>query len=222
MGISDEVISVVRELFSTYSSGFLQYLPNITKGVLIIIIGYFIAMILGIAVRKSLYRLNLDKKLRKADLDDSFGRVSLAKLFGTLTKWFVFFVFFAEGISFLEIGFIKILSQELARWTFLITINVILIVFAFVFIDFVLYKVWEIRTKYDKAIQISARIIMTLIIIFTTLDQQGVNLSLLRSVFLLVIAAMLLSLSLAVGIAAGVGISRNFDGTFRKIGKKKR
>ena len=211
MGIGDEVYGVVQDLLSSYSTGFINYLPNLIKGFLIIIIGYFVAQFVGLVVKKILYRLNLDQKLRKADLEDSFGKVSLAKLFGTLAKWFVFFVFFAEGISFLEVGFIKILSQELAQWTFIITVNIILIVIGFVFIDFVLYKVWEIRTKYDSMIQISARILLVLVIVFTTLDQQGINLSFLKNVFLLLFAAVLLSASLAVCIGFGLGISKNID-----------
>ncbi|MAG16337.1 hypothetical protein CMO88_04715 [Candidatus Woesearchaeota archaeon] len=221
MGIGDEVYRVVHELLQSYSTDFVNYLPNLTKGSLIIVIGYFVAQVFGFVVKKALYRLNLDKRLRKADLDDSFGKVSLAKLFGTLAKWFVFFVFFAEGISFLEIGFIKILSQELARWTFIITVNIILIVIGFVFIDFVLYKIWEIRTKYDSAIQISARMLLVLVIVFTTLDQQGINLSFLKNVLLLIFSAILLSVSLAVGIGLGIGFSKNVDKAF-KLFKKKR
>ncbi|MBI2663963.1 hypothetical protein HYX10_01325 [Candidatus Woesearchaeota archaeon] len=210
MGIGDEVYRVVQDLAESYSAGLLNYLPNLIKGSLIIIIGYFAAQIIGFIVKKALYRLNLDKRLRRADLQDSFGHVSLAKLFGTLAKWFVFFVFFAKGISFLEIGFIRILSQQLAKWTFLITINVILIVLGFVFIDFVLYKIWEIRTRYDNAVKLLARVMLVFIIIFTTLDQQGINLSFLKNIFLMVFAGLLLSISLAVGIGMGMALSKNF------------
>lgn len=221
MGIGEEVYNVVRELLSEYYSGFVNYLPGLAKGFVIIMIGYFVAQLLGFAVKKVLYRLNLDKNLRKADLEDSLGRVSLAKLFGTLAKWFVFFVFFAEGISFLEVGFLKVLSQELAKWTFLITINIILIVFGFLFIDFVLYKIWEIRTKYDSAIQLFARLLLVAIIVFTTLDQQGINLSFIKNIFFLVLAAILLSASLAIGIGVGIGLGRSI-GTIKLFGKKKR
>ena len=134
----------------------------------------------------------------------------------------IFFVFFAEGISFLEIGFIKILSQELATWAFIITVNIILIVIGFVFIDFVLYKIWEIRTKYDRPIQITTRFLLVLIIVFTTLEQQGINLSFLKNLFFLVFAAVLLSASLAVGIGLGVGLSRNVDGAVKLLKRKKR
>lgn len=221
MGIGDEVYRSVQELISNYYHGFASFLPGITKGFIIIIIGYFIAQLVGFIVKKILYRLNLDKNLRKADLDDSFGKVSLAKLFGTLAKWFVFFVFFAEGISFFQVGFLSSLSHELAKWTFLITINIILIVFGFVFIDFVLYKIWEIRTKYDSFIQLFARILLVIVIVFTTLDQQGINLSFVKNIFFLIFAAVLLSVSLAIGIGVGVGLSRSI-GTINFFRKKKR
>jgi hypothetical protein len=220
MGIGDEVYRAVQELIGNYYAGFASFLPSLTKGFLIILIGYFISWIVGFVVKKILYRLNLDKNLRKADLDDSFGKVSLAKLFGTLAKWFVFFVFFAEGISFLEVGFLKMLSQELAKWTFVITVNIILIVFGFVFIDFVLYKIWEIRTKYDSFIQLFARALLVVVIIFTSLDQQGINLSFVKNIFFLLFSAVLLSISLAVGIGVGVGLSKNI-GTIRLFRKKK-
>src|SRR3989338_150271 len=107
-GIDVEVLNVIRELGIAYGAGFARYLPAITKATLIITIGYFLAQFLGWLTKKILYRLNLDIKIRKADLTDSFGKVSLARLFGTLTKWFVFFVFFAKGLSFLEVGFLEI------------------------------------------------------------------------------------------------------------------
>lgn len=222
MGIGDEVYKVVQEMLASYYESFIQYLPSLIKGLLIIIIGYFVAQFVGFVVKKALYRLNLDKRLRRADLEDGFGKVSLAKLFGTLAKWFVFFVFFAEGISFLEIGALKVLSQVLAKWIFLITINIILIVFGFVFIDFVLYKVWEIRTRYDSAIQLTARILLVLAVVFTTLDQRGINLSFVKNIFLLVFAAILLSASLAVGIGLGIGLSKNAENAFKLFKKRKR
>jgi hypothetical protein len=222
MAIVNNVYRVFQDVFANYTGTLINYLPNLITGFIIIVIGYFAATLFGFVVRRLLYALNLDKKLRKADLEDSFGKVSLAKLFGTLTKWFIFFVFFAKGISFLQIGFIKVLSQQLAFWTFLVTIDIILIVLGFIFIDFVLYKVWEIRTKYDDIIQIIARVLVMLIIIFTTLDQQGINISFLKSIFLLILASVLLALSLAVGIGLGVGLSGKLNKVAERFGKGKR
>ena len=209
MQIAEGIYRAFSEVASTYSKGLLEHLPQAALGLFIVIVGYFFAWIAGLFVKKVLYHLNLDQKLRKADLDDSFGKISLAKLFGTLTKWSIFFVFFAKGISFMDIGVIKIFSSEVAKWTLLITVIVIVIVIGFVFIDFVLYKVWEIRTKYDSAIQVSSRILLVLTVVLTILEQEGIDLSFLKTVFLLIFSAVLLSASMAVGIGLGVGISRN-------------
>lgn len=209
MKIVDEVYNVFGEVGYTYSEGLLEHLPRASLGLFTIIAGYFFAWIASIVVKKVLYHLNLDQKLRKADLDDSFGKISLAKLFGTLTKWSIFFVFFAKGIAFLDIGFIENFSSQVAKWTLIITVIIIVIVLGFVFIDFVLYKVWEIRTRYDSAIQISSRILLVLTVILTVLEQEGIDLSFLKTIFLLVFSAVLLSASLAIGIGLGMGISRN-------------
>ena len=209
MEIVDNVYQVFSDVGLTYFEAFLRHLPHASIGLFTIIIGYFFAWIASGIVKKVLYHLNLDQKLRKADLDDSFGKISLAKLFGTLTKWSVFFVFFAKGVSFLEIGFIENLSSHVAKWTLIITVIIIVIVLGFVFIDFVLYKVWEIRTKYDSAIQFSSRILLILTVVLTILEQENINVSFLKTLSLLVFSAVLLSASLAIGIGVGVGISRN-------------
>ncbi len=222
MGIGTDVLSTIAAVFSRYYAAVMDNISSIITGALIIIIGYFIAKIAGLVVRKILYRVNLDKKLRKADLDDSFGKVSLARLFGTLTQWFLFFVFFALGLPYLSVGALTAVAHLLARWTFIITGDIILIVVGFIFIDFVLYKVWEIRSKYDRPVQMVARILLVIIVLFTTLEQQGVNIDFLQNIFLLIFTAMLLSISLAVGIGLGIGIGVNASGAFKKLGKKKR
>ena len=209
MELADNIYQVFSDVGVTYLEAFLRHLPHASIGLFTIIIGYFLAWIASIVVKKVLYHLNLDQKLRKADLDDSFGKISLAKLFGTLTKWSVFFVFFTLGIRVLDIEPIKIFAEGVAEWTLIITFSVIVVVLGFVFIDFVLYKVWEIRTKYDSAIQISARILLLLTVVLTGLENGGVRLEFIERIFLLVFSAVLLSASLAVGIGLGVGISRN-------------
>ena len=221
MGFADEIYGAVYSFMQTYFERFADYLPSLGKGLLVIAIGYFFAWIVGFFVRKTLYRLSLDKKLRRVDLEDTFGRVSLARLFGTLARWFVFFVFFAKGIEILNIDFLILKSAELSAWISVVAVNVILIVLGFVFIDFVLYKVWEIRTRYDSAIQISARTLLIMIAVFTTLEQQGINLSFVRNLFFLSFAAVLLSGSLAIGIGLGIGLSKSF-GEIRLFNKKGR
>ena len=211
MNIIKHLSSDLSKLATNYYESFIDYLPNLIATTIVIGAGYFLSGIIGHLVRKLFYSINLDKMLRKADLDDSFGKISLARLFGTLAKWFVFFIFFTIGIRELNISILNSIYEQIAGWILAINISIIIVILGFICIDFILYKVWEIRTKFDSLIQFLSKATFVFVVVLAVLQNRGIDISVVLYPVIAVVALFVLPFSIALGIGGGIWLSKNMD-----------
>ena len=74
-------------------NGFVTILPGIIAAIILIIIGYFVALGIGHLVRMLLEKAGLDKYLEKSKFSKAVGHFNLSKILGEITKWYIFLIF---------------------------------------------------------------------------------------------------------------------------------
>ena len=211
--------ALIQPLETTFRS-FQEVLPGLAIGILVLIIGYFISSFLGFVVRKILYKINLDKRLRKEDLDDSLGHISIAKLFGTISKWSIFAVFLNQAVVFFELGVVSSALRTVISWLPNIIFAFVIIVVGLIFVDFVVHKILQLRSRYMHVIASLIKFILIFVVIFTALDQLGINIQFAQTIFLLFVGAVFLTLSLVVGIGLGFAVKDEAKGFLKFLRKR--
>ncbi len=208
----------LRELYS----GFLDILPGLLWFTIFVISGYLVSSFVGWITRKILYRINLDKRLRKLDLHDSIGDVSIAKLTGVILKWYIFILFLDEAISYLSLGPFSNFLDRLVGWIPSLILGVAIIIAGLILIDFIIHRLLELKNRYISLIGNIIKIILIIVVVFTAIEQLGINTQLAQNIFLVVIASVLITFSLALGIGLGLSMKDELKPIIQKYKKKLR
>ena len=122
-------------------NGFVTIIPGVVAAIILLIIGYFIAMGLGHLVRVIFEKAGLDAALQKAKFSKSVGAFHLSKILGEVSKWYIFLIFLAEAVNLLELGTLSALLQQFVLWLPNLIVAGLVIIFGVALAHFVSMKI---------------------------------------------------------------------------------
>lgn len=200
---------------------FIGFVPALVGAILVFFIGLVVAAALGKFAEKIFSTLRFDKAAEKLRLPDYFGKagvqVKISKFFGELIKWFLVLVFLMAATDILKLDQVSGFLNSVILYIPNIVIATIILSVTFLFANFVYHAV---RSSTKIAGVMSASLLATLIkwsvIIFgilAALIQLGIAVSLVNTIFIGLVAA----LSLAIGLAFGLGGKEEAAMMLRKI-----
>jgi len=197
-----------------------EVLPGLIAAVLVLIVGSFIAVILGHALRVVLEKTKLDNALRKAKLTKLVGHTNVPALLGELLKWYIIIIFLQAAASLVNLGTLSTLLNSFVLWLPNLLIAVIVMLLGLAAAYYIQVKVEE-HTKL-KGMRLSAVVMKWVVIILVALialRQIGVETGILENTFLLVIGALAGGLALALGISLGLSLKKDAEGLIKDIKK---
>jgi len=217
--ISQAVSQRISASLSTLVENFIAVLPGLISAGIVVLLGYLFALLIGAVVRNVLYRINLDKKFRRDDLDDSLGQVSLSKLFGNIATWYVFLIFLSRAVDLVEFGVLSIFLRAVVLWLPNLIAAVIMMLFGIIAADYASDRVRDIKTAHIGIVANIARWAIITVVGLSALEQIGVNVSFAKSILLLSFGAVILAFALAFGIGFGLAIKEEARSIIRDLRK---
>jgi len=199
---------IVTASLQTLWSGFIGFLPNLLGAIIVFIIGWLIASVLGKLTIQIIRLLRIDNILEKIGFKKSIERANLkldsGKFLGEIVKWFFIIVFLMAATDILNMSQVtEFLRQILLYIPHLIV--AILILLAAVLIANFLQKL--VKASVEAAGLKSANFLATVtkwaILVFAILAallQLGIVPSLIQTIFTGVVAALVISTGLAFGL----------------------
>ena len=194
--------------FVQLANSFIEILPGLIVAIILIIIGWFVALGIGKLVQYVLERAGLDKMMSGSKFSGSVGHTSLSDVFGEITKWFVFLVFLPQALITLRLGVLSDLIVRFVIWLPNLLVGAIVVIFGVALSHFVGMKIEEHTSM--KGVRLLSKIVKASLVIIVTivaLDQIGVDVSLVKNLILIVVATF----SVAFAIAFGIGVSKGFQ-----------
>ncbi len=193
-------------LFELWNSA-VNLLPGLVAALIILIIGYFLGMIIGHAVRIVLQKLKLDEKVKKAKLVKAVGHTHLSALFGELIKWFIFIIFLQQGVALLKLGILSDLLNEFVLWLPNVIAAIVIILFSLGLAHFVEMKMREhSNMKWMNFLSRLIKVVIVIMAVIISLGQIGIEVSVLENTFLLIVGAFAIGIAAAIGIGLGLGM----------------
>ncbi|MCX6765650.1 MAG: hypothetical protein NT136_01670 [Candidatus Moranbacteria bacterium] len=188
---------------------FISFLPALIGALLVFLFGLIAAVALGKAAEKIIMVLRIDQALDKMGIGEKFKgtglRISVSRFFGELVKWFLILVFLMAATDILGLSQVTGFLNNVILYIPNLVVATIILAIAFLLGNFV-YNV--VRHSTRAAGIMSATLLATIskwaIVVFgllAALVQLGIAVSLVNTIFIGLIAA----LSLAVGLAFGLG-----------------
>lgn len=197
-----------------------RVIPNLVGAILVLVIGVFVASILGHALRVLLEKTKMDSVLRKAKLTKAVGHTNVPSLLGELLKWFVIIIFLEQSVSLVNLGSLSALLNAFVLWLPQLLIAVIVFLLGLAGAHFAEYKVLEHTNL--RGMRASAKVLKWVIVIvvsLVSLRQIGVDVGILENTFLVAVAALGAGVALALGIGLGLGLKKEAENVIKDVKK---
>jgi hypothetical protein len=214
---------VVTASLQTLWAGFIEFLPNLLGAIIIFIIGWIIAVLLGKLVAQVVRTLRVDQILGKMGFKRSLEKANLkldsGKFIGELVRWFFIIVFLMAATDILGL---PQLTEFLKRVLLYIPqlIVAVLILLAAVLIANFLQKLVKASVEAGGlgSANFLAAVTKWAILIFAILAallQLGIVPALIQTLFTGLVAALVISVGLAFGLG-GKDLAMQILSRFKK------
>lgn len=108
--------SVIANSLANLWAGVIGFLPELVIAILIFIVGWVIASLLGRAVDQVVKAVKLDNALRGAGLEQTMSRAGFSlnsgRFLGELVKWFVIVVFLVAALEVIHLDQVTIFLRQ--------------------------------------------------------------------------------------------------------------
>jgi hypothetical protein len=208
---------IINPLLSLWI-GFVNVLPGLVAAIIILLIGYFVALGIGHLLRIVLEKAGLDNYMQRSKLTKSVGHMRLSHIFGEITKWYIFIIFLQAGVDLLNLGTLSAVLNEFVLWVPNVIIAAIIVIFGIAFSHFLGMKIEE-HTEMSgvKFFSKLIKVVILFIVIVIGLQQIGVDASILENTFLIIVGALAIGIAVALGIGLGGALKNDGKGIVDEV-----
>lgn len=205
----------VKTAFNDVISAVIKYLPNLLGAFVIVIVGVFAGYLLGKAVEKVAQLIRLDHFFERFGIKKTFQRVglklSVAKLLGWMTKWFVYVVAFLAVANALQLEAVSTFINSLLLYIPNVIVAVVILIVGVLLAHFLAEVVMGAaegaKFKAASFVATVTRYSIVAFSILAALVQLQIATSLIETLFMGIIGSVALALGLAFGFG-GQGVAR--------------
>jgi hypothetical protein len=186
----------------------INFVPKLLAVIVILFFGWILAKLAKFAIKRLLELTHFDKFAQRSGLETfmSHGNVnlSLSGIISQIVYWLVMVLFIITGANTLGLSEVAVLLQQLANYLPHIIVAILVLIFGTLLARFVnrLVFAWLHSIKFSRALAVStsAEYGVQILALFVALEQLGVGLQLIHSLFVIVFGAVFLALAIAFGL----------------------
>lgn len=216
---------VITTSLQTLWTGFIGFLPSLLGAVIVFIIGWMIATLLGKLATQIIQTLRIDQILSKMNLKRSLERANLkldsGKFVGELVRWFFIIVFMMAATDILGLTQVTDFLKQVILYIPQLMVAVLILLAAILIANFLekLVKA-SVEAAGLKSANFLAAVTKWAILVFAILAallQLGIVPALIQTIFTGLVAALVISIGLAFGLGGKEMATRILDKTRRDI-----
>ncbi|MEW6062863.1 MAG: hypothetical protein AB1571_00625 [Nanoarchaeota archaeon] len=197
---------ILNPLYTLWNS-FVNILPGLLAAILIIILGYAVAYLIGHGLKLLLQKLGLNRAVEKSELTRAVGHTNVSAVIGEITKWYIFIIFLGVAADLLQLGGLSDLLNEFVLWLPNVIAAIIVLFVGIALAYYIEMKVLEnTKMKGMRAVAGITKVVVIILAVLVALEQIGVAIGILENTFLIIIGAIGLGIALALGIGLGLGL----------------
>ncbi len=184
-----------------------EIIPGLIAALIIFIIGWIIAIIIAGIFRRILNFVRLEEYLKTHRIHDALGRVRISDVLVKLLKYYIILVFVQQAFEFVQLGVISAFLTYVIFSLPLIIAAILVIVVAALLGEYVKHVVMDLNQKSPTVVLLArtSKLVILAIGVIMALATAKIDTSLISTIFVVVLQAMVFGIALAVGIAFGLG-----------------
>lgn len=185
-----------------------HFVPKLLAAMVILFFGWLVAKAVRLGIKRILELTHFDTFAQKSGLETFMRsanyKVTLSGIISQVVYWLVILLFVITGANSLGLYEVAALLKELASYLPHIIVAILVVIFGTLFARFInrLVFAWLHSIKFDQALVIStsAEYCIQILAIFIALEQLGIGMQLIHSLFVIVFGAVFLALAIAFGL----------------------
>lgn len=185
-----------------------NFVPKLLAVIVILFVGWLVAKLVRSALKRLLILTQFDKFAQKSGLEAFMNsgnyNLTLSGIISQVVYWLVILLFVITGANALDLPAVAQLLQQLASYLPHIIVAILVIVFGTLFARFMnrLVFAWLHSIKFQHALTVSTSTEYGIQIfsVFVALEQLGIGMQLIYSLFVIVFGAFFLALAIAFGL----------------------
>lgn len=202
-------------------NSFVLIVPGIIAALILSGVGYFVAYVIGRALKLVLAKARLDKVIEQAKVSKIIGYVRLSSLLGEIAKWYIFIIFLTAAVDLLELGKLSDILNLFVSWVPNLIAALLIVIFGLLLAQFVKIKIEEhAKTSLAKTASNILMGVISAIVIIIALDQIGIEVEILKNLLLVAVASIGLGAALAIGLSFGLGNKKEANDLLKDIRKR--
>ncbi len=209
MEFINSIGEAILEALTSLWQGLVMYLPSLIAGIIILIVGIFLAKAIEKLVEKIIAAAKIDDLISKINvvkkIEEGGTKVVFSQIFGWLVKWFLYVVLLIAVSDILKLGQFTTFLKDIAWYLPNVIIAVLILVVGFVlgyFVDDLIVRVMRsTREKLGNLVGAVAKWSIIVFAVLAALIQLKVAVSLIQMLF----TGLIFMLALAFGLAFGLG-----------------
>jgi hypothetical protein len=185
-----------------------NFVPKLLAVVVILFFGWIIAKLVRTAVKHILELVKFDNFAEKSGLEAFMNsgdvNVTLSGIISQVVYWLVIIMFIITGANMLGLTEVAQLLHDLAAYLPRIILAILVMIFGTLLARFInrLVFAWLHSIKFERALLVSTSVEygIQILALFIALEQLGIGVQLINSLFVIVFGAIFLALALAFGL----------------------
>lgn len=192
--ISDPAIAMLQKV--------VIFLPNIFVAIAIVIIGLFIAKIVGKLLDNVLSGVGLNTMIRKLVVTDEYSLrgMSFSKIIGTAVEYIIAFLFIVQALNVLQLEVLQFVGEAIIGYLPL-AVSALLIIFLAFLLGNWAEKIIGTKCTHGKMCGLMVKALIMIFAFFMALGQLGVAPAIVNAAFIIILGAV----SIAFAVAFGLG-----------------
>jgi hypothetical protein len=197
----------------------IEVVPGIAIAIILLFIGYVVALVLKRITIEVLKNLKVDHFLESHDLPQAIGGISFSVLVGELVKWYVVILFLAQAIGFLSL-------DVLAQFVTLLVEKVPLVLAGVLFVALGFYLARHVRNLFNKTNYAKkglagalAEVIIVYLVIVMALANIGFDTTILVEAFRIAFTVLVVVVALIFGVAFGLSFRKDIKNFVMELRK---
>lgn len=189
------VVEVLQAALTDVYTGFVTWLPNLVLAAIVLAVGYVFGRVLGIVVERIGTKAKLNKFTKGTTL-----KLDLTRIFGTLTRWLIYFVFIQQAILILSIPALTTIVTKIVDFIPGLIGAIVVIIASYVIAVYVQHRIVGVGEIYADVLSKLLFFLIVYVGIATALPLVNIPSELVNQVLLVIIASVGAGFAIAVGL----------------------
>lgn len=211
----------IADPLTTFANSVISVLPSVIGAILFATLGYIVAKLIGLLVKKALLKVGLDRWYESTGKHAALGHMSLSYLVGGMTKWYLFALFLVPSVSILQLDTFAVLLTQIALWIPKLLLAILVVLAGIIIADIAADKLAHAKKiGWIRSLTPPIKFVIILFFLDVALRQIGIDFSLASSTFLILLGGLTLALSIAVGLSFGFALRPEVANAIKTFKKK--